>query len=102
MKIMRPIVEDTNFNSIKVQLKLFSWLLSLRNPRYFNSIKVQLKPPAAASASVGVLFQFHKGTIKARVLFVLKAMFAYFNSIKVQLKPYTLLAHGLHSAISIP
>ena len=30
----------------------------------FNSIKVQLKLPGTAGDGLGVLFQFHKGTIK--------------------------------------
>ena len=31
---------------------------------YFNSIKVRLKRGAAIGAGAGLLFQFHKGTIK--------------------------------------
>ena len=54
----------------------------------FNSIKVQLKlrwPPCASPSPPQ--FQFHKGTIKAQVLRPYARVYEYFNSIKVQLKP---------------
>ena len=38
----------------------------LDSKRHFNSIKVRLKPVTAGLAGAGLLFQFHKGTIKTR------------------------------------
>ena len=40
-------------------------MLSLSGMFYFNSIKVQLKLPLPATAAKSLVFQFHKGTIKA-------------------------------------
>ena len=76
----------------------------------FNSIKVQLEPEYLYNKEVHIIrFQFHKGTIRTKNLFVvsstnnafqfhkgtirtyrqvrLQSLLCYFNSIKVQLEP---------------
>ena len=56
----------SNFNSIKVRLKLLATLLG---------------------AGLGLLFQFHKGTIKTSIVITFTVIWiSYFNSIKVRLK----------------
>ena len=52
----------------------------------FNSIKVQLKQQSILALQVPTAFQFHKGTIKTKVLMLNLLRLRYFNSIKVQLK----------------
>ena len=53
----------------------------------FNSIKVQLKQSSNIVTFASFrTFQFHKGTIKARDCGRLSKPFSHFNSIKVQLK----------------
>ena len=54
--------------------------------RNFNSIKVQLKRARLGGWPRTLLFQFHKGTIKAANNDKPKEAHSYFNSIKVQLK----------------
>ena len=54
---------------------------------YFNSIKVQLELIAGAGSMLGgLLFQFHKGTIRTLNYAQAKNAYANFNSIKVQLE----------------
>ena len=115
----------THFNSIKVQLKLATTfapeflahifqfhkgtIKAARIPykdylyRYFNSIKVQLKHSNESEVN-SKRFNFNsiKVQLKLQAPTDNVASAAYFNSIKVQLKPRLGLAHGLHSAISIP
>ena len=40
---------------------------------YFNSIKVQLERGLAVGCDGGMLFQFHKGTIRTRIWLSLKS-----------------------------
>ena len=54
------------FNSIKVQLKPGGVGHFGRRFRYFNSIKVQLKRTEKHVTFYIIIFQFHKGTIKAK------------------------------------
>ena len=54
----------TNFNSIKVQLKLQSGDEDNDTIYNFNSIKVQLKLKTQVKHAISNKFQFHKGTIK--------------------------------------
>ena len=55
--------------------------------RYFNSIKVQLELISGAGSMLsGLLFQFHKGTIRTLWLIVQTLWVCNFNSIKVQLE----------------
>ncbi len=54
-----------NFNSIKVQLKHTRPRRCLPFKTYFNSIKVQLKLIDSFETNEILIFQFHKGTIKA-------------------------------------
>ena len=54
--------------------------------RNFNSIKVQLEPGSIFGGALGLLFQFHKGTIRTIPIHNIRAAFAHFNSIKVQLE----------------
>ena len=54
-----------NFNSIKVRLNLVRTFSNPNSIIYFNSIKVRLNLLATLiGAGLGLLFQFHKGTIK--------------------------------------
>ena len=57
-----------NFNSIKVRLKLCPLVVSLRLILNFNSIKVRLKRTHKHQSGCMSRFQFHKGTIKTRIL----------------------------------
>ena len=57
----------SDFNSIKVRLKLMLIRLMLIQLSYFNSIKVRLKPVGVNSLQIRKQFQFHKGTIKTYV-----------------------------------
>ena len=74
------------FNSIKVQLKHIVEVLIFLFLNNFNSIKVQLKLIKVLIYALGLVFQFHKGTIKTKFLSMLPMPCSYFNSIKVQLK----------------
>ncbi len=53
---------------------------------YFNSIKVQLRQVGDPTEKPGLIFQFHKGTIKTEFNDNPINAFCYFNSIKVQLR----------------
>ena len=71
--------------------------------RNFNSIKVQLELAGAGSMLGGLLFQFHKGTIRTLFADVSSIIIIYFNSIKVQLEleaaglnPYLMLEFQFH------
>ena len=82
-----------DFNSIKVQLEQ-------ENPREicvkldnFNSIKVQLEPINAYVTANPDLFQFHKGTIRTILSYVILPTLRYFNSIKVQLEPKCMFSY---------
>ncbi len=56
---------------------------------YFNSIKVQLRQRTVSILALVIWkFQFHKGTIKTKVLVALGYNLSNFNSIKVQLRPH--------------
>ena len=55
---------STNFNSIKVRLKLLADVPATPATTYFNSIKVRLKQTPISYICINVRFQFHKGTIK--------------------------------------
>ena len=57
-----------NFNSIKVQLRRGSRLNTAFVARNFNSIKVQLRRLPLDEEVARRSFQFHKGTIKTIVL----------------------------------
>ena len=63
--------------------------------RNFNSIKVRLKQDIHWQFACRWLFQFHKGTIKTRVLVVFVASDDNFNSIKVRLKLQELIEDSL-------
>ena len=64
---------------------------------HFNSIKVQLKQLILFIVMLLVLFQFHKGTIKTKLLTEILVIITYFNSIKVQLKQQNLEEKYLQS-----
>ena len=80
-------MQQANFNSIKVRLKLNPVAFILSKGSYFNSIKVRLKPAATITFSAIIRFQFHKGTIKTNAnIQLIGIIYPYFNSIKVRLK----------------
>ena len=62
--ILLPNQANVYFNSIKVRLKLHHTLIPLDYIQYFNSIKVRLKPTLLHLHHLPLPFQFHKGTIK--------------------------------------
>ena len=82
------LMDHSYFNSIKVQLKLALLLPKLLPLLIFQfhkgTIKARRPPPACRSPPQ---FQFHKGTIKAKCSLFLSSHKTNFNSIKVQLKP---------------
>ena len=55
---------NTNFNSIKVRLKLRNVGRGGTADEHFNSIKVRLKHFNYLTCHSSDVFQFHKGTIK--------------------------------------
>ena len=57
-----------NFNSIKVQLRRLTKDLVLFPVTDFNSIKVQLRQLEDIKNRASKTFQFHKGTIKTRMV----------------------------------
>ena len=59
---------------------------------YFNSIKVRLEPSLFGGAISGLLFQFHKGTIRTLPLYAVGKTVRDFNSIKVRLEHFN--QHG--------
>ena len=60
--------EQTNFNSIKVRLRRPSGSSSTSPLDYFNSIKVRLRQNVDLPYIIVSLFQFHKGSIKTRLV----------------------------------
>ncbi len=68
--------------TIKTNLEM----LNISNDSNFNSIKVQLKHLIKLRSLAAKSFQFHKGTIKTQILLLALITRTYFNSIKVQLK----------------
>ena len=62
-------------------------MLLLLQPN-FNSIKVQLELSGLQREYYDTLFQFHKGTIRTKVLLIKTSEAFNFNSIKVQLELY--------------
>ena len=85
MKLMMFIIK--NFNSMKVQLRQRRSAHRWVRLQHFNSIKVQLRHiDSNASTESAELFQFHKGTIKTKILLLLQKHIVHFNSIKVQLR----------------
>ena len=55
---------NTYFNSIKVRLELTYDDDNLPLFSYFNSIKVRLELIKVLIYALGLIFQFHKGTIR--------------------------------------
>ena len=53
---------------------------------YFNSIKVQLEQAAGLNPYLMLEFQFHKGTIRTAMVYLIQINLFNFNSIKVQLE----------------
>ena len=74
------------FNSIKVQLRLITFISIQHSSYYFNSIKVQLRPIVTTDTTHVQQFQFHKGTIKTYPNRTCRSRQTHFNSIKVQLR----------------
>ena len=68
----------------------------------FNSIKVRLKLQVESEIEGRVKFQFHKGTIKTYHLIYRRLNVYDFNSIKVRLKPPEMTAKTTENDISIP
>ena len=66
--------------------------------RYFNSIKVRLKLIKVLIYALGLIFQFHKGTIKTNARLVILLYKRYFNSIKVRLKRMFLCKSRINSS----
>ena len=59
----------------------------LKHDTNFNSIKVRLEQNTVRDLDTGMLFQFHKGTIRTRIpLDVFWLVIVNFNSIKVRLE----------------
>ena len=58
--------KQVNFNSIKVRLERLILLFAIFQSFNFNSIKVRLEHPYSLKQNGGILFQFHKGTIRTQ------------------------------------
>ena len=83
---LAPPPSSSHFNSIKVRLKHCQSGRSGNNYPHFNSIKVRLKQSSCFHSVKGLLFQFHKGTIKTGYSCYRAGGYHHFNSIKVRLK----------------
>ena len=68
----------------------------------FNSIKVQLRHYMGFLNTMSNIFQFHKGTIKTCLIFVVMLLLMNFNSIKVQLRQGSDCTLSMLDKISIP
>ena len=80
-------MRQSNFNSIKVRLKLCLLHLRLIHRR-FQFHKGTIKTFIfMLNIRFRDVFQFHKGTIKTKYTIVFCVGLCYFNSIKVRLKP---------------
>ena len=115
---------STNFNSIKVRLKLQGGTMGAPSPRHFNSIKVRLKRNNQGNinvdfnnfnsikvrlkhnnyikATVLTPFQFHKGTIKTCAFGQILSYRLRFQFHKGTIKTLFCRSRDTYNGISIP
>ena len=81
----------SSFNSIKVRLERLMDYEGYYKYQSFNSIKVRLELTIRLFHQLTKQFQFHKGTIRTRPLFISGVTLYGFNSIKVRLERWYLV-----------
>ena len=91
-----------HFNSIKVRLKHDDTSVVFLYSHHFNSIKVRLKHFMGMSKENPLKFQFHKGTIKTRLLRSWHFILMLFQFHKGTIKTLKLTYKSIPHRISIP
>ena len=87
LSCVSQVIEDVDFNSIKVRLEHSIARSSLPSSSDFNSIKVRLELSVQIiSLRITYLFQFHKGAIRTDMTAAPAEGLEHFNSIKVRLE----------------